>query len=103
MGAPGVWEEWGGGRGAVGGRVVGAAEVQAVEVQDRPRWETEWTGCFSWPHQAVGTMLSMKSRRSGCGGYWLVDLLKDILGGQMMGLRAHGHCVLWILLFLVFR
>lgn len=26
------------------------------------------------------------------GGYLLVDLLKDILGVQMTGLWAHGHC-----------
>lgn len=26
------------------------------------------------------------------GGYLLMDLLKDILGGQMTGLWVHGHC-----------
>lgn len=50
-----------------------------------------WTRCFSWPRQAVGTMLSVKSRRVG-GGYLLVDLFKDILGSQMTGLWVQGHC-----------
>lgn len=86
IGAAELWEHQGCGRsrGAAGvrggGRGMGAAEVQAVEVQARPRWETEWTGCFSWPHQAVETMLSMKSRRVGGGGLFAGGSLEGHIG-----------------------